>query len=98
MTTDSERIDALHDAVTRIDAMINNGLKAAVAEHRAELKEINKAVSLIGTQITEHIAREDIMMKMLARVVAWTGGGVGAALMILLSVIGYLLTHPVGLK
>ena len=98
MTTDSERIDALHDAVLKIQVQINNGLRAAVEDHRTELKEIKHAISIMGTQITEHIAREDIMMKMLARVVAWTGGGVGAALMILLSVIGYLLTHPVGLK
>ena len=98
MTTDSERIDALHDAVLKIQVQINNGLRAAVEDHRTELKEIKHSISIMGTQITEHVAREDIMMKMLARVVAWTGGGVGAALMILLSVIGYLLTHPVGLK
>jgi hypothetical protein len=90
-------LGVLHDAVVKIDATLNDGLKAMVAEHRLELKTINAAVQTIRDQITAHVAKEDVMFEMFKRVMNTGVTVTGALLAVLLSIIGYLLVNPVGL-
>jgi hypothetical protein len=87
----------LHDAVVKIDATLNDRLKAMVAEHRLELKTINAAVQTIRDQITAHVAKEDVMFEVFKRVMNAGVSVTGALLAVLLSIIGYLLVNPVGL-
>ncbi len=47
-------LGVLYDAVVKIDATVNDGLKAMVAEHRIELK-----VETIRSTVTSHVAKED---------------------------------------
>jgi hypothetical protein len=49
----------LHDAVVKIDATLNDGLKAMVAEHRIELKQIRNEVETIRSTVTSHVAKEE---------------------------------------
>jgi len=49
----------LHDTVVKIDATLNDGLKAMVAEHRIELKQIRNEVETIRSTVTSHVAKEE---------------------------------------
>ncbi len=49
----------LHDTVVKIDATLNDGLKATVAEHRIEPKQIRNEVETIRSTVTSHVAKEE---------------------------------------
>ena len=49
----------LHDTVVKIDATLNDGLKAMVAEHRIELKQIRNEVETIRSTVASHVAKEE---------------------------------------
>jgi hypothetical protein len=57
----------LHDAVVKIDATLNDGLKAMVAEHRIELKQIRNEVETIRSTVTSHVAKEDLLFEIFKR-------------------------------
>ena len=52
----SATIIALHDAVNKIEATLNDGMKAMIAEHRIELKQIKGEVETTRTTVTSHEA------------------------------------------
>jgi glutamate-1-semialdehyde aminotransferase len=81
-----------HDAVVKIDATLNDGLKAMVAEHRIELK-----VETIRSTVTSHVAKEDLLFEIFKRTLNTGVTITGALIALLLSIIGYLLVNPIGL-
>jgi hypothetical protein len=87
----------LHDAVVKIDATLNDGLKAMVAEHRIELKQIRNEVETIRSTVTSHVAKEDLLFEIFKRTLNTGVTITGALIALLLSIIGYLLVHPLGL-
>ena len=91
--TTAEEISELQMAVARMEAMLNNGLKAMVIEHRAELKAVNIAVQTIRDQVTSHVAKEDVLFEIFRHTLITGMGVTGGLIAILLSVIGYLLTR-----
>ncbi len=82
----------LHDTVVKIDATLNDGLKAMVAEHRIELK-----VETIRSTVTSHVAKEDLVFEIFKRTLNTGLTITGALIALLLSIIGYLLVNPVRL-
>jgi hypothetical protein len=90
-------LGVLHDAVIKIDATLNDGLKLMVAEHRIELKQIRADVETIRSTVVSHVAKEDVIYEIFKRVMNTGVTITGALIALLLSVIGYLLVHPVGL-
>ena len=87
----------LHDTVVKIDATLNDGLKAMVAEHRIELKQIRTEVETIRSTVTSHVAKEDLVFEIFKRTLNTGVTITGALIALLLSIIGYLLVNPVGL-
>jgi hypothetical protein len=63
----SATIIALHDAVNKIEATLNDGMKAMIAEHRVELKQIKGEVETIRTTVTSHVAKEDVLSRSFRR-------------------------------
>ena len=61
--TQSAAIIALHDAVNKIEATLNDGMKAMIAEHRIELKQIKGEFETIRTTVTGHVAKEDVLFQ-----------------------------------
>src|SRR5512138_3424438 len=83
----------LHDAVVKIDATLNDGLKAMIAEHRIELKQIKGEVETIRTTVTSLVAKEDVLFQIFQKVLG-LGIAIGGTLTAtLLAVIAWLLTH-----
>ncbi len=83
----------LHDAVVKIDATLNDGLKAMIAEHRIELKQIKGEVETIRTTVTSHVAKEDVLFQIFRKTLGLGIAIGGTLLATLLAVIGWLLTH-----
>ena len=89
----SATIIALHDAVNKIEATLNDGMKAMIAEHRIELKQIKSEVETIRTTVTSHVAKEDVLFHIFQKVLG-LGVAIGGTLTAtLLAVIAWLLTH-----
>jgi hypothetical protein len=93
----SATIIALHDAVNKIEATLNDGMKAMIAEHRIELKQIKGEVETIRTTVTSHVAKEDLLFEIFKRTLNTGVTITGALIALLLSIIGYLLVNPIGL-
>ena len=89
----SATIIALHDAVNKIEATLNDGMKAMIAEHRIELKQIKGEVETIRTTVTSHVAKEDVLFQIFQKVLGLGIAIGGTLLATLLAVIGWLLTH-----
>jgi prophage DNA circulation protein len=89
----SATIIALHDAVNKIEATLNDGMKAMIAEHRIELKQIKGEVETIRTTVTSHVAKEDVLFQIFQKTLGLGIAIGGTLLATLLAVIGWLLTH-----
>jgi hypothetical protein len=89
----SATIIALHDAVTKIDLTLNDGLKAMIAEHRIELKQIKGEVEMIRTTVASHVAKEDVLFQIFQKVLGLGIAVGGTLLATFLAMIGWLLTH-----
>ena len=89
----SATIIALHDAVNKIEATLNDGMKAMIAEHRIELKQIKGEVETIRTTVTSHVAKEDVLFQIFQKMLGLGIAIGGTLLATLLAVIAWLLTH-----
>jgi hypothetical protein len=89
----SATIIALHDAVNKIEATLNDGMKAMIAEHRVELKQIKGEVETIRTTVTSHVANEDVLFQIFQKTLGLGIAIGGTLLATLLAMIGSLLTH-----
>lgn len=87
-------IRMLHDAIVEIRAILNDGLKATVLENKTELKSVNGAVQVMRDQLSQHVAKEEVIFEIYKRSMN-AGLTVTAGLVaVLLAIIGWLLTHP----
>ncbi|MBK8211727.1 MAG: hypothetical protein IPK78_19015 [Rhodospirillales bacterium] len=88
----SQQID-----VADIKGTLNNGLRAMVQDQRTELATVKEDIQLIRDALTSHVAKEDVIYEIFKRVMNTGVTITGALIALLLSIIGYLLVHPVGL-
>ena len=90
-------IRSLQSDVADIKGALNNGLRAMVQDQRTELAAVKEDIQQIRDALTGHVAKEDVVYEIFKRVMN-TGVTITAALIaLLLSIIGYLLVHPLGL-
>jgi hypothetical protein len=68
-----------------------------VAEHRVELKQIKGEVETIRSTVTSRVAKEDLLFEIFKRTLNTGVTITGALIVLLLSIIGYLPVHPLGL-
>ena len=91
-------IRALEHTITKIRTTLNNGLKTMVQEQKAELSIVKDDIQRICDALTSHVAKEDVVYEIFKRVMNTGVSITGALIALLLSIIGYLLVHPVGLQ
>ena len=90
-------IRTLQSDISEIKGIVNNGLSAMVQDQRTELAAVKEDIQQIRDALTGHVAKEDVIYEIFKRVMN-TGVTITAALIaLLLSIIGYLLVHPLGL-
>ena len=90
-------IRTLQSDISEIKGIVNNGLRAMVQDQRTELAAVKEDIQQIRDALTGHVAKEDVVYEIFKRVMN-TGVTITAALIaLLLSIIGYLLVHPLGL-
>ncbi len=90
-------IHALQTDVSEIKAILNNGLRTMVSDHKSELASVKADVLAIREAVTGHIAKEDVIYEIFKRVLNTGVTVTTAAFAILLSIIGYMLVNPVSL-
>jgi hypothetical protein len=79
-----------------IKGTLNNGLRAMVQDQRTELAPVKEDIQQIRDALTGHVAEEDVIYEIFKRVMNTGVTITGALIAILLSIIGYLLVHPIG--
>jgi len=90
-------IQALQHDVSEIKAILNNGLRSMVHDHKSELASVKQDILVIRDALTSHVAKEDVIYEIFKRVMNTGVVITGALITLLLSIIGYLLVNPVGL-
>ena len=90
-------IHALQTDVADIKGILNNGLRTMVQDQKSELASVKGDIQLIRDALTGHVAKEDVIYEIFKRVMNTGLTITGALIALLLSIIGYLLVHPVGL-
>jgi len=90
-------IQTLQHDVSEIKAVLNNGLRSMVADHKNELSVVKGDIQTIRDALTGHVAKEDVIYEIFKRVMNIGITITGALIALLLSIIGYLLVDPVGL-
>ncbi len=90
-------IYALQTDVADIKGILNNGLRTMVQDQKSELATVKDDIQLIRDALTSHVAKEDVVYEIFKRVMNTGVTITGALIALLLSIIGYLLTNPVGL-
>ena len=78
-------------------ATLNNGLRAMVQDQRTELATVKEDIQQIRDAVTGHDSKEDVIYEIVKRVMNTGVTITGALIALLLSIIGYLFVHPVGL-
>ena len=68
-----------------------------VQDQKSELASVKGDIQLIRDALTGHVAKEDVIYEIFKRVMNTGLTITGALIALLLSIIGYLLVHPVGL-
>jgi hypothetical protein len=68
-----------------------------VHDQRTELVTVKEDIQLIRDALTGHVAKEDVDYEIFERVMKTGVTITGALIALLLSIIGYLLVHPIGL-
>jgi len=91
-------IQAVQHDVSEVKAILNNGLRTMVHDHRSELATVKADIQLIRDALTGHVAKEDVVYEIFKRVMNTGVAITGALIALLLSIIGYLLVNPVGLS
>ena len=94
----SATIQALQHDVSEIKAILNNGLRSMVHDHKSELASVKQDIQLIRDALTGHVAKEDVVYEIFKRVMNTGVTITGALIALLLSIIGYLLVNPVSLS
>ena len=92
-----EGLTAIATHVAEIKGTLNNGLKMMVAEHKVQLTTIEGEVATINQAVTSHIAKEDLLFEIFKRTLNTGVAITGGLIALLVSIIGYLLVHPIGL-
>lgn len=90
-------IQALQHDVSEIKAILNNGLRSMVHDHKSELASVKQDILVIRDALTSHVAKEDVIYEIFKRVMNTGVAITGALIALLLSIIGYLLVNPVAL-
>jgi hypothetical protein len=98
MTSDEHTaaIRSLQSDVADIKGTLNNGLRTMVQDQRTELATVKEDIQQIRDALTSHVAKEDVIYEIFKRVMNTGVTITGALIALLLSIIGYLLVHPVG--
>jgi hypothetical protein len=94
----SAAINALQADVAEIKAVLNNGLRTMVADHKRELETVKADIQTIRDTLTGHVAKEDVVYEIFRRVLGIGVAAAGALIALLLSIVGYLLVNPVHLS
>ena len=94
----SATIQALQHDVSEIKAILNNGLRSMVHDHKSELASVKQDILVIRDALTSHVAKEDVIYEIFKRVMNTGVTITGALIALLLSIIGYLLVNPVSLS
>jgi hypothetical protein len=68
-----------------------------VQDQKSELASVKGDIQLIRDALTGHVAKEDVIYEIFKRVMNTGVTITGGLIALLLSIIGYLLVHPVGL-
>ena len=90
-------IRSLQADVAEIRAVLNNGLRTMVADHKAELVAVKADIQTIRDTLTGHVANEDVLHDIFKRALGTGVAAAGALIALLLSIIGYLLVNPIHL-
>ena len=93
----SAAIQALQQDVSEIKAILNNGLRSMVHDHKSELASVKQDILVIRDALTSHVAKEDVIYEIFKRVMNTGVAITGALIALLLSIIGYLLANPIHL-
>jgi hypothetical protein len=88
-------IRSLQSDVAHIKGTLNNGLRAMVQDQCTELATVKEPAD--PRRVTGDVAKEDVVYEIFKRVMNTGVTITGALIALLLSIIGCLLVHPVGL-
>ena len=91
-------IRTLQPDISEIKGIVNNGLRTMVQDQKSELATVKDDIQLIRDALTSHVAKEDVIYEIFKRVMNTGVTITGALIALLLSIIGYLLVNPVGLR
>ena len=90
-------IQTLQHDVSEIKAVLNNGLRTMVQEHRSELATVKADLQVIRDALTGHVAKEEVIYEIFKRAMNTGVAITGALIAPLLSVIGYSSVKPTDL-
>jgi len=98
MTADEHTaaIQAVQHDVSEVKAILNNGLRTMVHDHRSELATVKADMQPIRYTLTSHVAKEDVIYEIFKRMMHAGVAEGGGLITLLLSNIGYLIANPVG--
>jgi hypothetical protein len=90
-------IHALQNAISEIKAILNNGIRTMVNDQKTGLVMVKDDIQSIRDALTSHVAKKNMVYEIFKRVMNTGVSIIGALIALLLSIIGYLPVHPVGL-
>ena len=89
-------IHALQNDVSKIKAILNNGIRTMVNDQKSELATVKDDIQSIRDALTNHVAKEDVIYEIFKRVMNTGVSITGALIALLLAIIGDLPVHPIG--